>query len=145
MTPDPRLRSISQLISEKLSLSVVYIGRNYRHKLYRTSFVSLEEYLWLFSHAEMILTNSFHGTVFSLIFQKQFYVLPPEGEETRIVDVLDIFGLQSRVLPFPVQSVDNLEGSIDYESVSKILVSEKERSLDFLRVALSDHKLEDLE
>lgn len=142
VSPDPRLRYISRVISEKNSLRTIYIGRDYHHRVYRTSFVSLEEYLWLFMHAEMILTNSFHGTVFSIIFQKQFFVLPPDGEETRIIDVLDLFGLKNRLLLSKNDSIDDLEG-IDYGGVFSTLKSERKKSLDFLRDALFSQKQED--
>lgn len=60
------------------------------------------EFIYLIEHAELILTDSFHCTVFSIIFHKDFYVFKREdGTEnnmfTRLQNLLDKLGFQDRV------------------------------------------------
>lgn len=54
---------------------------------------------WLagFANAKYVLTDSFHGVVFSIIFNKPFYVIPNESRGTsRFDSLLDLIGLSSR-------------------------------------------------
>lgn len=58
------------------------------------------EFLYLIEHADLILTDSFHCTVFSIIFHKDFYVFKREDENnmfTRLDNLLDKLGFQDRV------------------------------------------------
>lgn len=60
------------------------------------------EFIYLIEHADLILTDSFHCTVFSIIFHKDFYVFKREdGTEnnmfTRLQNLLDKLGFQDRV------------------------------------------------
>lgn len=57
---------------------------------------SIDEWLGLFSNAKYVITDSFHGTCFSLLFNKDFYVFDPPKYSVRLHDVLEGFGLQTR-------------------------------------------------
>lgn len=59
------------------------------------------EFLTLIKNAELVITDSFHATVFSNIFETDFYVLGRTEEpamNTRIISLLDMFNLQERLL-----------------------------------------------
>ena len=58
-----------------------------------------KEWLGLIANADYIITNSFHGTVFSIIFERQFTVLPinDKGKNERLIQLLEITGLQQRL------------------------------------------------
>ena len=61
------------------------------------------EWLWYFNNAEIVFTNSFHGTAFSIIFNKQFWVNISNMDITRqssdrITDLLNLCGLNNRLL-----------------------------------------------
>jgi len=88
---------------------------------------SLEDFLKLFSQASMVLTDSFHGTLFSLIYEKRFVVLPRGEMNSRLNSILNLVGLEDR---FGDITIINKE--IDYEHTKRILSSEKKNSLDFL-------------
>ena len=79
------------------------------------------------------MTNSFHGTVFSIIFQKNFFVILPPKRPERIKSLLNIFGLNNRI----IYSFDDLEKYIDkiidYEKVVDILEKERNKSLLFFK------------
>ena len=55
------------------------------------------EFLWYMHHADYVLTNSFHGTVFSVIYRKRFAVIPHTETGVRVTEMLAKFGLSDRV------------------------------------------------
>lgn len=57
-----------------------------------------KEFLGYLMNADFVITNSFHGTAFSIIFRKQFYSIPPKHGRERIDSLLRTFGLQSRIV-----------------------------------------------
>ena len=59
---------------------------------------SPKDFLELILNADYIVTDSFHGTAFSLIFRKQFFAFLPPNYQDRIIDLLDELGLSDRIL-----------------------------------------------
>lgn len=53
-------------------------------------------FLNLIINADYLVTNSFHGTAFGIIFRKNFWTLPAEGSNQRLVSILNICGLEDR-------------------------------------------------
>lgn len=94
---------------------------------------------WLigFYKAKFVVTDSFHGTVFSILFNKQFIALGNEQRGmSRFNSILKIFGLENRLVANIDQIDDILKEKIDYLKVNEILVDEKEKSLAFLKQSL---------
>ena len=60
--------------------------------------ISPEEFLFLYTKAKFIVTNSFHGTCFSIINRKDFYTVKPTGSNNRLSSMLDEMGLSDRLL-----------------------------------------------
>ncbi len=62
----------------------------------------LDEYEWLYSiaHSDMVVTNSFHGVMLSLIMNTPFVVVPVEGKSmnNRIYTILSAVGLENRIV-----------------------------------------------
>ena len=58
------------------------------------------EFLYLFSKAGCVVTNSFHGTAFSINFGKQFYTIIPNGKSnnSRQKSILKLLGCEERML-----------------------------------------------
>ena len=88
---------------------------------------SIEEWLRLIRNAEYVVTNSFHGMVFSILFNKQFMVLPLVGEFSRMNDrlytVTEKLGLMSRVS----NNLDVLCEYIDYKLINDMLETQRDR------------------
>ena len=95
------------------------------------------EFLNLMVYADYVITNSFHGTAFSINLNKKFWVFMPSGFTTRISSVLEKFGLSDRLITrdHTKEGWDYL-ATIDYESVNIILQLERERSLQYLKAAI---------
>ena len=100
------------------------------------------EFLRLFRDASYVFTDSFHGSAFSIIFQKQFCVFERDkntktSKNSRLYDSLAKFELSNRLIR-NIDHVDEvLSKKIDYEKVESILEKERTVSGDFLKAALS--------
>lgn len=84
-------------------------------------------------NSSVVFTSSFHATVFSIIFNKEFYCMIPKNKGNRIINLLNKLGLNSRM----INEVSDLEKidfnkKIDYSKVNSILESERKKSLDWL-------------
>lgn len=84
------------------NLEIVYVTGNGKIDKYEKTFATIPEWLSLIDNAEYVVTNSFHCCVFSLIFSKQFGVLPLtkalSGMNSRIETLSEIFGIKPRWL-----------------------------------------------
>lgn len=93
---------------------------------------------WLRSimDAKCIVTDSFHGTVFSIIFNRPFYVLiNKERGAARFTSLLSRFGLETRII-MSIDEIDNIK-DIDWNHVRLIIDGLSKTSNDFLIKALS--------
>lgn len=95
------------------------------------------EFLWLVNHCEFMCTDSFHGSVFSIINEKPFMVFERiDGEKpmnSRLDTLLSKFNLTDR--KYTGQGIEEIN-NIDYGKVNTILEQEKKKSIDFLKNAL---------
>ena len=98
-----------------------------RHKMFYSA--GVEEFLSLVKHAEFIVTNSFHGMIFSVQFKKQFVVFSREQCSNKIEELLNLFGLKDRLL---VTGKELFVKDIDYNKVFSKIKNEREKSLDYL-------------
>ncbi len=91
------------------------------------------EFLSLIKFAKKIYTTSFHGTVFSLIFKKNFYAISDNtGTNERYRFLLEQLDCLERFVPFSsIESLSLLP--IDYNAVEKRLKIIREKSIDYLR------------
>lgn len=99
--------------------------------------ISIEEWISNFRDASIIITDSFHGMIFSLIFEKNFYVIPNQSRGVdRFDSMLSILNLDDRKIK---NSSDiNFENSIDYRTVNKKVSEIREVSKNFILNALND-------
>lgn len=96
----------------------------------------VEQWLRSFDDAEFVLTDSFHGCVFSIIFRKQFLAIGnKERGLSRFHSLLTLFSLQDRLILSPDEYKSNLS-SIDYDQVQARLQSFQTQSLSFLKANL---------
>ena len=87
-------------------------------------------FIYLIRHAEYIVSNSFHATAFSLIFNKQFYVFKrSESINTRIIDLVEGLGLSDRLIE--TGSVTS-EKQIDYSGIKQKLSEQIKHSKRFI-------------
>ncbi|MBQ9388666.1 MAG: polysaccharide pyruvyl transferase family protein [Synergistaceae bacterium] len=98
-----------------------------------------QEFLWLVDNADYVFTNSFHGTVFSINFGKNFTSFWKERKGhpediTRLDNILSNCGLNDRL--YTPENVDVVGTAIDYGTVFEKLAIMRESSLNYLRQCL---------
>lgn len=116
---------------------------------YKTQYAEVKKYpeecvyppitKWLrsFMDAKLVITDSFHGTVFSIIFNKPFYVLINVTRgSARFTSLLKLFGLEDRI----ISSIEDVkvENNINWEFVNKKKKEWQKKSINFLRLVLDD-------
>lgn len=147
MLTDSMSRLINKLSEEKnLPVIILMPDRSIRKHcpIKRAKFkttVSPEMWVNYFYHATYIVTNSFHGTVFSINFNKTFFVelLPPPAKvNSRLTHILDMFHLSDRIFDGDLSIINR---KISYEKVNQILCEKRKESLKYLEsIALSYHE-----
>lgn len=96
--------------------------------------VGPEEFVSLIAHADAVLTNSFHATVFSILFHRPFRVFATDRSASRMRDLLGKLGVPERC----VSSLDaSLVEDADWNEVDRKLEELRIGSWDYLRRALS--------
>jgi len=105
------------------------------------------EFLSLVRNAEYVITDSFHGLVFSIIFEKKFIILNRNVETTetmtdsRIATLLELSGLENRLIHNSLYAdITLLKEEIDYEKIRPRIEAMREESLQFLIDALKQEK-----
>lgn len=140
----PTLLAYCKSLSHKTGLKIVIVGGNAVKKLtnrdpmltYAVD-VSPEEWLYLLHHARYVVTNSFHGTAFSIIYRKDFYVEFSSDTNSRLMNITEIFGLTDRVVK---DCVCDCISDCDYTETDKKMPILRGESLQFLQDALSENK-----
>ena len=89
-------------------------------------------------NAEMVITNSFHGLSFSLIFQKKVWVVSRGGLNSRLTDLLASIGLENRRLDCSATEEPDFTTPIDYEPVSVQLNSHIKHAKKYLLNCLEE-------
>lgn len=102
-----------------------------------------DEFLWAIEHAKLLYTDSFHGTVFSILFRTPFVVCNRIGNEveekmgSRIDTLLGYFGLEKRRgTKANNYIVSNPLEVPDWSKVDEVLLRERQRANDYLCKAL---------
>lgn len=99
---------------------------------------SVEQWLRGFYDADFVITDSFHACVFSILFGKPFIVYGNKDRGlSRFTSLLNMFGLQDRI----VNNISDVEPlifkEIDWNSVFSNLSILRNKSIDFIRLALN--------
>lgn len=105
-----------------------------KDKIMDCVFIPVEAWLKGIKNAEMVITDSFHGTVFSIIFNKPFWVLKNSKRgNTRIDSILECFGLEKRCIS---DLPTDFDSPIDWSYVNKRKQDLVNESMTFLQQSL---------
>lgn len=130
-----RLYKIANYISDKTNLKLIHFdkgNKGYKNVLRSAYSDGPIEFLKLIKNAEYVIAQSFHGTVFSIIFRKKFFVIPDKTTSSRVVNLLKKLGLEDRIIN-NIEDIKEYNIDIDYENVESKLKFEREKSLEFLK------------
>lgn len=101
--------------------------------------VNPNEFVWLIANAQYIYTDSFHASVFSIIFGKPFMVYKRHSKDGkgmggRIATLLSMFDLMNNLGDFDGSLV--VPNAFDISTIKEIISLEREKSIKFLKAAL---------
>ena len=99
---------------------------------------SVESWLKAFHDAEFVFTDSFHGCVFSIIFNKPFVVYGNVNRGmARFQSLLSMFGLENRLVATPNEAANVASQLIDWDTVNNRLSELRKVSKEFLFTSLN--------
>ena len=102
---------------------------------------SPESFLWYINNAEYVISDSFHSTVFSLIFKKKFIALPRGAGDTRVSELLNKLEIDGHVTNDVEQAIIDVVKEIDYNKVFDIFESLRLDSLEFINQNIAKAEL----
>lgn len=137
----PYIKQVAKFISKQTGMPIVRICQNATIEDPEKDIINIidagpAEFLYLFDKAGIVVTNSFHGTAFSINFSKQFYTVIPNGKSnnSRQKSILKLMDCEDRILtedsPMPEFKI------LDIIQVEMKLESERKKSLNYLKNAI---------
>lgn len=128
LDPSPRSEAAIELLKRQSGLEIDEVND-------RGNRIGIKAWLSAIAGAEFVLTDSFHGCVFSIIFNKPFFVLVNASRgASRFSSLLSLFGLEDRALQDPKDA--RLDATIDWDGVNEALRRKREDSMKFLKTSL---------
>ena len=126
----------AQTIAQQMGARVVHASggrqQGVRNLPQDSRICSPEEFLWYVRHARYVVTNSFHGTVFSVILHKGFSVVPHTKTGNRTTELLERLGLQERVAAHAQQAAAIWKAQADAPKEQDALSELRRESTAFL-------------
>ncbi|WP_170327983.1 polysaccharide pyruvyl transferase family protein [Ruegeria arenilitoris] len=147
LDPNPSKERVVDEVCKALSLSAFTVaGTPFSGAQDGRNFTSIENWLAAFYNAKFVVTDSFHGVVFSILFNKEFVAYGNmDRGSARFTSVLRQFGLEHRLV-FSAEDYDARTAlrPIDWKAINKKLSELRGKSLEFLHKALHDHVTPDV-
>lgn len=136
LRPNDDVFELARRVAKEKNCKIVYTGSYaYRAKDVQTIFdAGIEDFLSYIDHSEAVITNSFHGTAFSVIYEKPFLSAKVASTGSRADSLLTLLGLRSQYVE-DVKKEYSLD--IDYSKVNILLEKERTKSWDYLKAICS--------
>ncbi|MDF2883709.1 MAG: hypothetical protein K0R54_4269 [Clostridiaceae bacterium] len=129
-----RMNKYAVIAAKKMNLPLIRITPTL-HQIFRGGKVvllpNLDNFISYIKNAKLLITDSFHGTAFAINFGTQFINFSPGLTETRNLSILELFGLENRM----ITSYDDfslLQTEINFSKVREQLEFERYKSLYWL-------------
>lgn len=118
------------------------VERKFAAKCKKIKRMPIERWLSYISTAECVVTNSYHGMIFAILFHRPFIIVPIEGEgdemNDRIVTLLNVCGLCSRMVSDCEKAVEVLAVSINWDKVDSKLREYRNSGIRFLKESIEN-------
>lgn len=144
---DKENRIIAEKIAQRKNLLIV----NFAHAInyfrdedkyygdYKIVEYSPDDFINYIANAKIVITDSFHAAVFSIIFNKEFWIVPRLDDSgissmnSRLNDLLEAYGIQERYINTREDAENkNLYKKINYDEVNKHLNEQRKDSIEFI-------------
>ncbi|MDF2561858.1 MAG: hypothetical protein K0R99_3304 [Microbacterium sp.] len=112
----------------------------FAHDPGRFTRVTIEGWLNALARSGSVVTDSYHGTVFAILFNKPFLVvLNHRRGLARFETLLSLFGLEDRIAMFDGADALRASAPIDWQRVNEQISQERQHGWDFLKQSLTGH------
>lgn len=101
---------------------------------------SIDDWINNINRADFVVTDSFHGTVFAILFNKPFIAIENGRRgKNRFTSLLKMFNLEERLISEPNSSIltSIIHSEIDWKYVNAVLDAHRKKSFEFLQRSLS--------
>lgn len=128
---NPEMTAYAEKIASENGWKIVEISLRAtnadKHRMFYEA--GVEEFLSLVKYAEYVVTNSYHGMIFSVQYSRPFVIFSREQCNTKILELLNIFGLENRLM---TKMKDVKLSDINYSEVHQRIDTKRQNSLEFL-------------
>lgn len=135
---EDKLKTV-EVIAEKLNLKPIIAGKDIcnPNSSQPGVYPPVSEWIDGFQNAEFVLTDSFHGCVFSILFNKQFIAYGNnERGITRFNSLFETFQIESRLIMHSSELIDQvIDQKINFQIINKAIEKNKLESIFFLENA----------
>ena len=135
-------------VANKLGLNIVYIRINIKSKqqpktdlkIYKDTYTP-EEFLYLYKNASFVISDSYHGTLFALKFNKPFISMVNIARGALRYKLFEELKLTHRLINFPQEVYTNpdLLTPVDFSYANKVIESKADFAINWLKSALENN------
>jgi hypothetical protein len=109
--------------AKEKGINIIYISGNGMQDKYKKLYATIPQWLYLIDHAEYVITNSYHCSIFSFLYQKKFGVIPltgyNSGMNTRFTTLFELLGMKNG--RFITDNFAILDNDIEWYTVSNVI------------------------
>ena len=142
LNPCKEMDKFAEQIAQKKGCKLIIISNNIRLSVPGAEIINnptIEQFLELILYAECVVTDSFHGTAFSLNFNRELFSWLPKEYSTRLMSVLKMMGLQERAFVKNESRWETL-APINYQNVNNVLSRERAKADHLIEGVLIDNE-----
>ena len=136
---NPAMEEYAEKISKELGVKIIEISLRAtnveKHQMFYEA--GVEEFLSLVKNAAFVVTNSYHGIIFSIQYRRPFVAFSREQGDTKIKELLSLCDISGRL---SIDGSENLS-DIDYDALHKKISVTRKESLSFLEKSLKNYEL----
>ena len=137
----PELIQMAEWLSEQTGLPVIHNFQDYKFKneAGRTVSAGPRETLSALYYAKYVVTQSFHITMFSLVFHKEFITMKRDRYNTRLENLLSSVNMEDHLVePNTMPDITSL--SRDDDAIDAFFSRERDKAVSYIKQVLSGHK-----
>ena len=124
---------------KSIGIKMIYVASQGRFDKYIKQYPTIPQFLSYVKNADFVITNSFHGTVFSIMYHRKFAVIPKKGgNNTRVDTLLSQYGLQKHIakkLPMIIAAYNDI---VDWNLVDDINQKKKKETVALLKKVIGE-------
>lgn len=141
MQRDEEVYGYARRIKDNLGIKLIEISRyGYQPDFVDETLIDVgpAEFLGLFNNASYICTNSYHGLAYSIIFEKDFCLIPCKKFKARIDNMLELLQID---IGYMEEKIDgDFTAKYDKEFVKKQIIRERKKAIKYLTESIGDKR-----